>query len=62
MVVFDRCGPSGNIFFIMASASRELRNCGRSGESDEMIRRVQECESYDAALSVIREYVDLLEV
>lgn len=62
MVAFDRRGPSGNIYFIMAAASGELKRYGMSEASEEMICRVKACHSYDDALRVIGEYVDLEEV
>ena len=62
MVVFDRCGPSGNIFFILANAYGELKAAGRMDEYEEMSARVKASGSYDAALAVIGEYVELVEV
>lgn len=62
MVVFDRNGPSGNIFFILANAYGEMKACGLVDEYREMDRRVKACHSYDDALRVIGEYVDLEEV
>lgn len=62
MVEFDRKGPSGNIFFILASAYGELKAAGRMDEYEEMNARVKASGSYDAALAVIGEYVELVEV
>ena len=62
MVIFDRKGPSGNIFFILANAYGELKECGMLDAYHEMDRRVKACHSYDDALRVIGEYVDLEEV
>lgn len=62
MVMFDRNGSSGNIFFILAMAYGELKATGRMNEYEEMNARVKASGSYDAALSVIGEYVELVEV
>ncbi len=62
MVEFDRNGPSGNIFFILAMAYGEMKEAGRMDEYEEMNARVKACGSYDAALAVIGEYVELVEV
>lgn len=62
MVVFDRRGSSGNIFFILAMAYGEMKEAGRMDEYEEMNARVKASGSYDAALAVIGEYVDLVEV
>ena len=62
MVCFDRLGESGNIFWIMGQASRELKNFGRNDEANEMIERVTHSGSYSEALQIIGEYVVLAEV
>lgn len=52
-------GENGNIFNLMAIASRTLRVNGKDKEAEEMNARVFECESYDEALRIIGEYVDI---
>lgn len=52
-------GENGNIFNLLAIASRVLRNNGKSAEAEEMNARVFECESYDDALRIIGEYVEI---
>lgn len=49
----------GNIFAVMAAASRALRREGLLTESREMIKRITESGSYDEALGIALEYVDL---
>lgn len=61
-VTFDRRGESGNIFWILASAQQVLRWQGRIPESVQMAIRVRNCHSYDEALEIISEYVELEEV
>lgn len=52
-------GENGNIFNLVAIASRVLRDNGKAKEADELNHRIWDCESYDQALSVIGEYVDI---
>ncbi len=51
-------GEDGNIFFIMARASKALKNAGHDDLAKEMRNRVMESHSYDLALQAIFEYVD----
>ena len=60
-VTFCRTEPSGNIFSIVAKAFLILDYEHRYGAKKEMWRRVQECKTYDCALAVIAEYVELNE-
>ena len=62
MVVFDRYGESGNIFWILGMAVPILNNNGRMADAQTMCNRVYNCDSYEDALKVIGEYVELLEV
>ena len=64
VVRFSRRGESGNIFAIMDSVSEELCNVlgrieGRK-VADECFDRVYGCDSYEEALDVISEYVELV--
>ena len=61
-VYFDRSGSSGNIFVVMGGASAILRRLGKKDKADEMINRVTSSGSYDEALGIIGEYVNLVEV
>ena len=62
IVRFSRKGSSGNIFVILATASDCLKEKGSHKEAEEMRQRVLSSGSYEEALSVIDEYVDLMEV
>lgn len=61
-VCFSRSGPSGNIFMVLGRAHDVLRAEGKSKEADEMFNRATQQDSYDDALNVVREYVELVEV
>jgi hypothetical protein len=52
-------GTDGNIFALGARASRALRTAGQAAEAKEMQRRIIESRSYDEALAVIAEYVEI---
>lgn len=60
-VVFNRNGESGNIFHIMGKASIVLKLEGRTMDAKQMVTRVTHSESYEEALEIISEYVDLVE-
>lgn len=56
---FSLTGQDGNIFHLLAGASRVLQRNGMAGEAREMWERVlNECRSYEEALSVLSEYVE----
>ena len=61
-VVFDRNGESGNIFAIMGKARQVMIIEGRKQDADHMITRVTHSGSYDEALEIIAEYVDLIDM
>ncbi len=52
-------GEDGNIFSLIARASKALKEAGQAGEADEMTARVFQTESYNNALQVIMEYVEV---
>lgn len=60
-VVFDRNGASGNIFYVLGMAFATLMEEGRIGDAEAMSDRVQKSGSYENALKVIGEYVELEE-
>lgn len=62
VVKFCRTSPSGNVFWILASAQQVLRWQGRIHESVQMAIRVRNSKSYDEALEIMSEYVELEEV
>ena len=52
-------GQDGNIFAIMGRASRLLKSCGQGDKAKEMRDRVMSCDSYQKALNIISEYVEI---
>ena len=61
-IYFDRSGPSGNIYAILGAVSQELRKQRRYTEFNNLRDRVFEAESYEEALRIIGETVDLVEI
>ena len=53
-------GEDGNIFNLMARASRTLRENDLSEEAAEMRERITSSGSYDEALCIIGEYVNII--
>ena len=53
-------GENGNIFNLMGIVSRTLKEAGEPEKADEMVKRITtEAESYDHALAILMEYVDI---
>jgi len=52
-------GENGNVFNLIAIASRTLRRAGQSKAAKEMTDRIFQCGSYDEALVIIQEYVEV---
>lgn len=54
-------GENGNIFNLMGIASRTLKESGLCDKAEEMCERIMEGEatSYDEALRIIMEYVEI---
>lgn len=52
-------GEDGNIFNLMGIASRTLKEAGFKEKADEMIQRITKSKSYDEALGIIMEYVEV---
>lgn len=52
-------GEDGNIFNLMGIASRTLRQNGMADEAVEMRDRIRASDSYDKALCIIGEYVNI---
>lgn len=55
-------GQDGNIFNLMGLASRTLRENGMAEQATEMCNRIRESGSYDKALVIIGEYVNITSV
>lgn len=63
-IYIDFNSPDGNIFTILAHAENALKlyNIINAKEkASEMRKRVISSESYEGALEIIREYVDIIE-
>jgi len=53
-------GEDGNIFNLMGIVSRTLKEAGEPQKAEEMVRRITtEAKSYDEALALLMEYVDV---
>ena len=53
-------GENGNIFNLMGIVSRTLKEAGETEKADEMIKRITSgAKSYDEALAMLMEYVDV---
>ena len=52
-------GKDGNIFNLVGLASRTLRNNNMKEEAKEMVIRIEESKSYNEALGIIGEYVEI---
>ncbi len=52
-------GQDGNIFNLMGIASKTLRRHGMADEATEMCTRIRASDSYNAALCIIGEYVNI---
>ena len=55
-------GTDGNIFSLVGIAAKTLKDNGSSALAHEMIARVYDSGSYDEAISVIDEYVNITSV
>lgn len=52
-------GNDGNIFNLMGIATKTLKEEGLREKSDEMVKRIMNSKSYDEALKIITEYVEV---
>ena len=53
-------GKDGNIFNLIAIAQQTLRRAGLREQAAEMQTRVSSAKSYDEALAIISDYVDIV--
>ena len=60
-VHFHSCGESGNIFWILVAVKTALRKQRRIADYNNLRDRVTASGSYNEALAIIREYVDLID-
>ena len=61
-ITYDRSGPSGNIYAILGAASQALRKQRRYTDFNTLRDRVFEAQSYEEALQIIGETVNLVEI
>lgn len=59
-ITVQATGEDGNIFSIMGRTARALKRDGQYEQATEMTARVAKANSYDEALQIIMEYVDLV--
>jgi len=52
-------GEDGNIFAIMGRVSRILRDAGFIGHAKQMCAEITKCGSYDEALTIVQNYVEV---
>jgi len=52
-------GQDGNIFSILGKCTRALKNNGQKKEADELTKEVFSSSSYNEALQLCMEYVDV---
>ena len=52
-------GTDGNIFALAGKASKALKDVGQRGNAKEMTNRVFASNSYNEALGIIQEYVEV---
>lgn len=62
IIYFNRNGQTGNIFYILGLVRDKLRKQRRIIDYNECWERAQHSGSYEEALKIIREYVDLIEI
>ena len=55
-------GTDGNIFHLIGKASETLRKNGMQEQAEEMRNRIFQCQSYNSALSIIGDYVNITSV
>ena len=62
MIRFQSTKESGNIFWILGEVSAIMKKQRRITEYNTMRDRVFEAQSYEEALAIIREYVELVDL
>lgn len=53
-------GEDGNVFNVLSICARALKDAGMREEAEQMKTRVFEADSYDEALRIMSEYVELV--
>ena len=62
VITYDPKGESGNIFWILGKLRDHMRKQRRVDAYNQIWERVQNCESYEAALKIISEESELKKV
>lgn len=52
-------GQDGNVFNLLGICSKALRRAGQTDKAQEMSQKVMSCGSYDEALQIMMEYVEI---
>jgi len=52
-------GTDGNVFALVGKASRALKNAGLKEKAQELREKIFNCQSYDEALKILGDYVDI---
>jgi len=52
-------GQDGNVFNLIGLASKALKRAGLKDQADEMTKKCFQASSYDDALAIIMEYVEV---
>ena len=52
----DARGPAGNVFAVIGTAARLLRQLGRDSDADALAEKAMSAQSYDEALAAVREW------
>lgn len=52
-------GEDGNVFILMGKVSKALKKAGLADKAKEMTDRVFDSGSYDEALTIFRDYVEV---
>lgn len=55
-------GQNGNVYNLMGIAGQTLREHGMEDQAKEMFQRIFQCHSYDSALNIIGDYVNITSV
>jgi hypothetical protein len=61
IVEYTRKGPRGNVYYILGQVRDALRKQHRITDYTNKWERVQNCHSYEEALDIMKEYVELVE-
>lgn len=52
-------GTDGNVFALMGRVTSTLKRAGQQDKAEELAAKVWDCSSYDEALQLFMEYVDV---